>query len=186
MANWLTEVLRPHITKDDTILDVCCGIGGVIDALEYKEITGVDAYTPYLQIYASNIKNSSIFEFNLENNNIEEAQFYKNYDIVLWVDGIEHLTKENAIIILEKLEKIAVKKIIIFTPEHADDPNKITKNTPESAWGIEGGSNWQTHKCALPRDFFKQRGYSVQQLNKTINVYDKSFYYEMLYVKEIK
>lgn len=186
MANWLTEVIRPHITEGDTVLDLCCGIGEVISTLSYKEITGIDAYLPYLEHYKKTTRDSNIFLYDLQNvTNFEDQSFYKKYDVVLWIDGIEHLYKDNSVNLLNKLEKIAKKKIIIFTPEHCDDPNKITLNHPKSAWGINDGDVWQVHKCALPRTFFQERGYESRQLNRAANVYDGSGYYEMIYIKNV-
>lgn len=184
MANWLTDIVQEYVDKEDTVLDLCCGIGNVVDRLACKSIVGVDAYEPYIEKYKLNISNSSCHIFDL--NNIDEfssQEFYKKYDVVLWIDGIEHLKYDVAINILEKIETIAIKKIIIFTPENQNNPNEPTLNHPESVWGINGGDEWQIHKCALPRTFFEKKGYECRQLNLAKNVYDETNYYEMIYIK---
>ena len=101
------------------------------------------------------------------------------------IDGVEHLEYDIAVALIENMERVAKNKIIIFTPESADDPSIPTLNTPHTTWGIAGGDEYQMHKCAVPRTFFAGRGYDCEQLSKIPNAYDGTPYFEMLYVKTI-
>lgn len=186
MANWLTREINKFLSEDESILDLCCGIGNVSDGFKCSKILGVDVFQRYLDIYSKNVPNSDTLRFDLSKISESTLDVFSDsvYDNVLCIDGVEHLEYEDSIKLIEKLEKIARKKIIIFTPENVENPDDPVLNHPKGIWGISGADQWQEHKSAFPRRFWQQRGYSVYQLNKGRNVYDKSFYYEMLYVKE--
>lgn len=185
MSNWLTNLVNDHTTTEDTILDLCCGAGVVSDGFACKEITGIDIFEPYLAEYKKNVPNSKTILSDLSKtllSNFEE----KSYDIVVCLDGVEHLNKEESIILINNMEKIARKKIIIFTPEHAIDPERIVVNFSHGSWGIDGGDSFQIHKSAFSRNFFVDRGYSFHEISRQINQYDATPFYEMFYVKDLK
>jgi len=184
MGNWLTSLVNQHTTKNDSILDLCCGAGVVSDGFVYKNITGVDIYKPYLDIYKKNVLNSEIITSNLSETLLADFKD-KSYDIVVCLDGVEHIEKNNSIKLIENMERVARKKVIIFTPEHAEDPEKIVPNFSHNAWGIEGGDSFQIHKSAFSRFFFINRGYSFYQISTQKNQYDGSIFYEMIYVKDL-
>ena len=188
MANWLTERINQFLSPNKSVLDLCCGIGNVSDEFLYSEIVGVDACKEYLNVYKSVLPNRQIHEFDLSKISDSELDIFSEnmFDNVLCIDGVEHLEKEEGIKLINKIEKIAREKVIIFTPENVNDPNVPTLNHPKNTWGISEGDNWQIHRSAFPRTFFSDRGYSCYQLNIAKNVYDNTEYYEMLYVKEFK
>ena len=184
MANYLTSAVNMFIGNDDRILDLCCGNGSVSDGLNYKEITGVDIYEKYLKEYEKNVRNSKTILFDLEAISSEHFVFpNKSYDAVICLDGVEHLEKDNAVSLIKRIEEIATKKVVIFTPLNVNHPGEIVLNTPHDAWGISGGDNWQLHKCGFEPNFFLENDYQCYQIGVHANVYDNTPYAEMLYVK---
>jgi hypothetical protein len=74
----------------------------------------------------------------------------KSVDTVMLIDVIEHLEKEDGLLLLKATEKIARKQIIAFTPlgympqYHANG---------KDAWGLSG-ADWQEHRSGwIPEDF---------------------------------
>lgn len=184
MANWLTNYVNKYLSDDENIIDFCCGNGLVSSGLRYSEITGVDVSDEYLEQYRKIVPRSKIIKMNLLDYASGKLDIKnKNFDNVICLDGVEHLEKDMAINLIEKMEKLAVKRVIIFTPENASDCNAIVLNSPNNAWGIKNNDHWQIHRSAFPRSYFIDNGYVAIQINKAKNIYDNSFYYEMLYVK---
>ena len=186
MANDLTNTINLFLNDSESIIDFCCGNGGVSDGYLCSTITGVDAYRPYLDEYIKRVPNSSVLELDLNNYAaICEKIPNKSFDIVICADGVEHLKQHESIRLIEKFEQIARKKIIIFTPLNINNPGKIVLNSPRNAWGIDGGDDWQTHRCGYSTDFFILRGYQAYSRGVFPNVYDGTPYGEILYVKNL-
>ncbi len=69
--------------------------------------------------------------------NIDKKFKEKSFDCVIALDIIEHLNKKDGLRLLELMEKIAIKKVIIFTPngflpQGAYDKNKF--HVHKSGW----------------------------------------------------
>ena len=188
MGNWLTTEINKHLHADQNVLDLCCGNGQVSDGLIYKEIMGVDICIEYLDMYKASVRNSSVVKFDLAKISSSKEKIFadNSFEVVLCLDGVEHLEQEEGEKLIEKIEKIAEKKIIIFTPENQENPQAPVLNFPTNTWGITAGDQWQVHKSAFPRTYFSSRGYKCIQLGHHPNSHDGSHYFEMLYIKEKK
>tara|TARA_Y100000310_G_scaffold129165_1_gene128308 strand:- start:449 stop:1018 length:570 start_codon:yes stop_codon:yes gene_type:complete len=186
MGNWLTEEVNKHLHPDQTVLDLCCGNGQVSDGLVYGEIVGVDICKEYLDMYNESVSGSSVIQFDLKQiSSSKEKVFADNsFDVVLCLDGVEHLEQQDGEKLVERIEKIANKKVIIFTPENAENPHMPVLNFPVNTWGITAGDKWQVHKSAFPRTYFSSRGYECIQLGYHPNSHDNSHYFEMLYIMD--
>ena len=184
MANYLTSAVNQFLSNDYSVVDLCCGNGNVSDGLFFQKITGVDIYEPYLSEYEKTVRNSNTILFDL-------SKIYNNYsifkdkyfDTVICLDGVEHLFKEDAIKLINRIEEIATKKVVIFTPLNLGSPGEIVLNTPHNAWGINGGDSWQMHRSGFEPKFFQQKGYYCYKVGEHLNVYDNTPYAEMLYIK---
>ena len=72
------------------------------------------------------------------------------FDIVLLLDVIEHMEKEEGLLVIEQAKNIG-KQVVVFTPLGfmAQDCSKDRQD----AWGYQG-QDWQTHRSGwVPEDF---------------------------------
>jgi 2-polyprenyl-3-methyl-5-hydroxy-6-metoxy-1,4-benzoquinol methylase len=175
----IPKFVKNEITTNDTVLDICCGIGEITRKIKAKNFTCVDIYRPYLEKY-HHYKPDRTF-INCDVTMVNKLFLDNSFDIVLAIDAVEHLDKNKAIKLIKDLEKIARKKLVIFTPEPIE--KDICVNEAHEAWGISGGEKYQIHKCSFKRSYFQNRDYKCIELQKRRNRYDYSKYYEMLYIK---
>jgi hypothetical protein len=74
---------------------------------------------------------------------------HKSYDCVLCADVIEHFEKEPSRAFIETLEKIARKRVILFTPNGF---------VPQ---GAIDGNEFQIHRCGWEVEELEALGYSI-------------------------
>ena len=74
----------------------------------------------------------------------------KSFDVVLSVDLIEHLTKEEGFRLIQKMETIAKGKVIIVTPNGFEQ--------------IRGDKLRQVHKCGWELSELRDMGYNIKGL----------------------
>lgn len=138
--NELTPLLQLFVKPDETVLDLGCGLGVPTAGLKCKKILGIDIYKPYLDIAKKHfpVKKADIRELGFINN--------REYDVILCLDVIEHLTKNEGHKLLGEMERIGRKRIIIYTPIGFMSQNDDT-------WGLHG-ERWQKHRSGwLPHEF---------------------------------
>lgn len=81
-----------------------------------------------------------------------------NFEVILFIDVIEHMFKEDGLVCLKYAMTIATKQIIVFTPLGFME-QKIGEDGLD-AWGLHGG-HWQTHKSGWTPDEFQGWGIFV-------------------------
>src|SRR6185369_16834090 len=104
-------------TKDcRTLLDVGCGGFSPLKDINKKmqKSVGVDVFKPSIDA----AKERRPHKENRVLDILKLRSFFKDksFDCIVALDLIEHLTKEEGNKLLKDLEKIARKKVIIFTP----------------------------------------------------------------------
>jgi len=142
---YIRELKR--LTKDcRTVLDIGCGACSPVRFLS-AETTGVDGYEPALR-EARNGETHDHYEM-ADVRNLGERYGENSFDAVTALDLIEHLPKEDGWRLLETVEKIAVRRVILFTPNGF---------LPQ---GNKEDGDLQVHVSGwTPRDF-AARGYTV-------------------------
>ena len=133
-----------------TLLDIGCGGGGPASSFSGKLAysVGVDAYAPALEIAR---QRSSHHDYVLANVEDLRSKFApKSFDCVLAFDLIEHLKKDEGLALLDAMECISRKKVIVFTPNGF---------LPQSA---VGDNPFRVHCSGWTVAEFAKRGYRVR------------------------
>lgn len=107
--------LKKAVDGCKTLLDVGCGSSSPIKSFSDKMFSvGVDIFGEAIE----KSKRRGIHDeyYKIDALNIEDKFEDNSFDCVLASDLIEHLTKERGEGLIEIMEKIAKKKVIIFTP----------------------------------------------------------------------
>ena len=146
------DALNTAIGGCRTLLDVGCGFPSPVARFSSRlDSTGVDIYLPSIeQSRAMGI-----------HNNYEQIDVLKigkrfapnSFECVLASDVIEHLPKESGYGLLEQMERIASKRVIIFTP------NGFLPQAGHS------GNPWQEHKSGWIPEDMEALGYRAIGIN---------------------
>lgn len=137
---WIQELKR-ELTGVKSVLDVGCGPLSSIHQFK-KELcftsVGIDIFEQSVE--SSRAAGVHDKHYVMDARTIDTAFPPKSFDAVIAVDVIEHLTKEDGNKLLQKMELLARKKIIITTPngfleqhEHSGNPFQEHK----SGWTIK-------------------------------------------------
>ncbi len=97
-----------------TVLDVGCGNGSPLRFLPRAHLTGVDGYAPSLEQARKAGTHDDYFLGDVRK--IGELFAGKKFDACVALDVIEHLPKEDGWRMLESMERLATRRVIIFTP----------------------------------------------------------------------
>lgn len=140
----LEEAIYPYTN----VLDVGCGKNSMIHYFSDKlEATGVDGFA--LAIRESKERKIHTNYMQMDLNDIGSRIPEKSYDCVLCLDVIEHFDKEKSRSFVKELEKIARKKIVLFTPNGF---------VPQ---GAVDGNPFQIHRCGWSVEELEAMGYRV-------------------------
>ncbi len=133
------RVLENELSDCQTVLDVGCGSNSPL--LKIKKSfwsEGVDIHKP--SIFKSKKKRSHDSYKIADIRNLDKIYRQKSFDAVVALDLIEHLEYQEGEKLLNSLEKIAKKKVIILTPNgflpqdgYGNNPYQIHK----SGWTVK-------------------------------------------------
>lgn len=127
----LSDIISKYITEGESILDVGCGIKTHSDPfLNTNKVTTVDAW--------NNVNPDILIDLEVEDFPFLEYQF----DNIIMLDFIEHLSKNRGYEILSQCKRICSKRIFLFTPLIWSD-NLINVNNPD-LWCY--GNEFDKHK----------------------------------------
>ena len=164
MSSYLHEHIQPYVGHSDSVLDLCCGPCSPTKFLKSGSKVGVD-----LNPKALEEAKKFCVPVMLDASKIGEIFPEKSIDVVLWLDGIEHLELKGAVAALESAEKIARKRVVVFTPN-------------EKAF-FDLDDEFLRHKSFFPVTYWLDRGYKVN--NKFSSAYKGTRVNMLLAVKEI-
>lgn len=149
--NYQKELERGVISCK-SLLDVGCGSSSPIKSFSKNlYCVGVDAFK--LSINKSKKERIHNKYYQIDVLDIDKKFEAKSFDCVLASDLIEHLTKDEGYKLINKMERLANKKVIIFTP-NGFLPQGEYDNNP-----------WQLHKSGWTVEEFKKLGYKVIGIN---------------------
>jgi len=146
----------------NSTLDLGCGTGRFTKRVDIKNYLGVDVFLPYL----NELK---------ETHNVVKcdiAQLYifldKSFDCVMAIDVVEHLKKNDAVFLIKEMERIARKKVIIFTPE------RFLSQTPYESGMLP--SEYQKHLSGFNLEELEFLGYKLIEKLPGDNIHERKFY----------
>ncbi|MCX6776433.1 MAG: class I SAM-dependent methyltransferase [Candidatus Micrarchaeota archaeon] len=143
-------LLRRELEGCKSFLELGCGMNSPVRffSKEFKS-AGVDIYKPYLEESRRRGIHDEYFLMD-----IRKLKFTpKSYDAVLALDLIEHFTKKEGEKLLKEMERIARKRVIVYTP------NGFLKQADLD------GNKFQIHKSGWTVSEMKKRGYRVIGVN---------------------
>lgn len=141
--------LERLIAGSGSLLDVGCGAYSPIKDIQAKpaKTTGIDAFEPSIErsradgIHANYVLGDIL--------SIQERFGPNAYDTVLASDVIEHLPKEEGYKLLDRMESVASKNVIVFTPNGFLKQGEYDKNP------------YQVHRSGWSVSDLAERGYKV-------------------------
>lgn len=143
--------LRHAVAGCENLLDIGCGADSPAKWLDVPFKVGVDRWEVALQrSRARGIHHAYIAADALDAPNLFPPQ---SFDLVLLSDLIEHLPKPDGEKLLSSVERLASKRVVVFTPN-----GFVAQDSVE-------GNPWQRHVSGwYPLDF-RKRGYTVMGIN---------------------
>jgi SAM-dependent methyltransferase len=144
--------LEKAIGSCKTVLDVGCGSLSPIKPFSKKFYSvGVDAFEPSIKRSRKQKIHDEYYKMDI----LDIGKKFKSnsFDCVLASDVIEHLTKNDGLKLLRRMEKIAKNKVIIFTP-NGFLPQGAYEDNP-----------WQVHKSGWSVREMKRKGYKIVGIN---------------------
>ena len=136
--------------KVRTVLDVACGLSLKSQYIDAELRVGVDIYRPYLERIEAKVPYAAV---NADIRELEKLFLPKSFDLVLLLDILEHMEKEESLRLLDAAEKIARIAVIVETPK-----GYVPQNLDIWGWG---GHEYQTHRSAWEPEELESRGYMV-------------------------
>lgn len=142
------KVLEYHLRGSKSVLDVGCGGDSPIGYIRRTFTSeGIDAHKQSID----RSKKRRLHDHYRLGNILKLGKYYKkkSFDAVVCLDVIEHVERKEALALIKEMEKIAIRKVIILTPngfyhQHALD-----------------GNPYQVHKSGWRTSDFSLLGYNV-------------------------
>lgn len=133
-----------------SVLDVACGLSLKSKYIPAQIRVGVDIHEPYFEHIEADVP-YVVLKHDIRK--LKEIFVSKSFDIVIALDIIEHITKEEGLELMRQCEEIARKAVIFETPK-----GYIPQNIDIQG---HGGDTWQTHRSGWEPNEFEERGYKV-------------------------
>lgn len=114
----------------ESVLDVGCGRNSVLRRVVTKDAVykvGIDIYEPYV----NQAIESGVYDEVLLGDARRLPFGAKSFDCVVAVEVLEHLHKEDGLIMIEEMERVARRKIIMSTPNGFLDLYAGPKDNPD-------------------------------------------------------
>ena len=106
--------LRKALLGCQSVLDVGCGSSPVMRTIGVPHIVGIDGYEPSV----GEAKRLDTHDEIIHGDVRDLARYFhpKQFDACVGLDVIEHVVKPDGMKMIQDMERIAAKKVILFTP----------------------------------------------------------------------
>jgi len=143
----LVRLLRRELDGLGSVLDVGCGSDSPLQFVHGAgRKVGVDAFAPSIEASRARGLHDEYLQLRLEDLDVPA----KSYDAVVLLDLIEHFEKDEGLAFLRRLEAIARRKVLVFTP-NGFLPQPPYEDNP-----------WQLHRSGWTVPEFRALGYRVR------------------------
>jgi SAM-dependent methyltransferase len=153
LAPTRTAELARAIPAGASVLDVGCGNASPLVQLRQRLslLGGVDAFATALE----HARQSGVYDVLVEGpvQDLERLFGAGSYDVVAAIDLLEHLDAADGGRLLDEMERIARRRVVVVTPNGF---------VPQDA--LEGNP-WQVHRSGWTPDELRARGYAVRGLH---------------------
>lgn len=150
--NKIDVIFEDEMRNLQSVLDIGCGSNSMAKLLSKRIFkVGVDAHKQCLQDSKTKQIHDEYVECEIQN----ISKYFKenSFECVIAIDVIEHLTKDDGFRLLDTIEQIASRKVIVFTPNGF---------LPQ---GDRFSNPWQVHLSGWNVDDFERRGYKIIGIN---------------------
>jgi SAM-dependent methyltransferase len=110
---FLFELMR-MLKGCQSVLDIGCGPASIVHLLNFEHSVGIDGYEPTIAQAREAATHKELIRGDVR----EVGKYFspKQFDCCIALDVIEHLQKDEGYQLLEDMEKIAARKILLLTP----------------------------------------------------------------------
>ncbi len=133
-----------------SILDVACGLSLKSKFIPAQIRVGVDIFEEYFNHIEADVPYVVLRQ---DVRYLDRIFLPKSFDLVIALDIVEHLEKDESLAMIEQCEKIARKGVIFETPKGFVPTNIDILG--------HGGHDVQTHRCGWEPDEFHNMGYKT-------------------------
>lgn len=148
-AKKVFAAIKKEVEGYETLADLGCGSNEYMKDVtrQVRRSIGVDLFAPSIQ----KSRDGQIYSEFVQMDIIEylEKLPARSIDAVVAISVIEHYDKEKGMRLMHEMERVAKRKVIIFTP------NGFVPQQPYE------GNPWQEHKSGWSHDEMRSYGYKV-------------------------
>jgi len=144
--------LEKNLKDCNSVLDVGCGSNSPLRNISKVDYcVGVDIFEPWI----NKSENDKIHHkyYQLDVLQLDSVFTEKSFDCVVALDLLEHFTKEEGNNLIKSVERIAKKRVVIFTT-NGYIPQQESDNNP-----------WNVHKSGRTASEMKKKGYQIIGIN---------------------
>lgn len=168
--------VKEYSSDCNSLLSLGCGVGFEFDYIKLPKTKGIDIHDKYVE--KVNQRHPDVET--VVNNVVDQIQLEKDksFDLISFLDVLEHLTKEEGLIVLEHCKRVASKRVLVFTQIG------YLKNEPHDAWGVEGGDEYQKHKSGWLVEELESMGFKLIAKQDDISQHGEP-YTAVMYLYEV-
>jgi len=149
------EWLQKYVDPGDEVIDFGCGLMPHTRYLKCKRLIAIDGWEPSVDRLGDELsdrENIFLCFFEITESSLSAINS-KSTDVCMAIDVVEHFEKEKSLSLIKHMERIAKKRVVIFTPRGFRVQDHLAPN------------DYQKHLCGFDPEEFVDLGYLA--INRT-------------------